>query len=234
MAPVHPEIARAVASVPDLEIRTPPARREAAISKGLFRSPMSPVSKKYLEKNKTALPAIRRFAEAWGMPVIGNKQFDDALGSATHFGALRGLNVLEAEPALAVVWSTWHLPPVEVERIAMLILARQADRAHRQLRALQMRGYRMRDGSLRGTKVDIHPDPLVQAVVEHFREGNTIQTADRLRSIHQTGKTLVLFDNVPGDVDLTRSTRRLVTMRRAARPAGRPSQGAASFPVNPS
>ncbi len=187
---VHPEIARAVLGA-DLEIRTAAVKRNMTVIQVVDTT----VSKRYLDRSATAVPGIRRFAEAWGMPVIGPKAFDAALGSVAHFGALRGLNALENEPGLAVV-SHLQLPPVDAERIACLLWPdRPIQRTGNYER--QARGYRMRDGSQRGVKVDVHPDPLVQAVVEHFREGNTIQAADRLRAIHQEGKTLVLVDNVP-------------------------------------
>lgn len=194
---VHPEIARAVFG-PDLEIRTAAVKRNLTV----IQVADTTVSKTHLTNSATSIPAIRRVAEAWGMPVIGPKEFDEALGSVAHFGALRGLNALENEPGLAVV-SHLQLPPIEAERIACLLWPdKQIQRTGNYER--QMRGYRMRDGTRRGAMVDVHPDPLVQIVVEHFREGGSIQAVDRLRSIHQDGKTLVLLSNIPLDLTVDR------------------------------
>ena len=173
---VHPEIARAVLGA-DLEIRTAAVKRNLTV----IQVADTTVSKTHLTNSATSIPAIRRVAEAWGMPVIGPKEFDEALGSVAHFGALRGLNALENEPGLAVV-SHLQLPPVEAERIACLLWPdKPIQRTGNYER--QARGYRMRDGSQRAARGDVHPDPLVQIVVEHFREGGSIQAVDRLRSV---------------------------------------------------
>ena len=49
----------------------------------------------------------------------------------------------------------------------------------------------MRDGTQRQTRVRVHPDRRVQAVVEQIREAEMLQAIDRLRLIHSARKKTV-------------------------------------------
>jgi hypothetical protein len=53
---------------------------------------------------------------------------------------------------------------------------------------------RMRDGSLSPIEVEVHPDPRVQAVHEQIREAELIQGIDRLRSIWNERRIILMND----------------------------------------
>jgi len=56
----------------------------------------------------------------------------------------------------------------------------------------------MRDGTQRQTRVRVHPDRRVQAVVEQIREAEMLQAIDRLRLIHSARKkTVYILCNIP-------------------------------------
>jgi hypothetical protein len=65
---------------------------------------------------------------------------------------------------------------VEITRI-------EPDAAGHEGYGIERRPYLMRDGSKRSAKVSVHPDPIVQAIVEQKREGETLQALDRIRSV---------------------------------------------------
>ena len=71
----------------------------------------------------------------------------------------------------------------------------------------------MRDGTQRQTRVRVHPDRRVQAVVEQIREAEMVQAIDRLRLIHRARKeTVVILCNIPLGIPVDE----LVTWRELA------------------
>lgn len=66
------------------------------------------------------------------------------------------------------------------------------------------RGYSMRDGSLVGVQVQIHPDPRIQAIMEQKRERESEQTIDRLRLVHHKGqaKKIYLLSNLVLNIEV--------------------------------
>jgi acyl carrier protein phosphodiesterase len=59
----------------------------------------------------------------------------------------------------------------------------------------------MRDRTTRPGNISVHPDLLVQAVVEQSREAEMVQAIDRLRLIHtKTRKTAYILCNIPLDL----------------------------------
>ena len=155
-------------------------------------------SRAWLQNSATAIRDLKRLGEVTHAAMITYKAFREVLGAIMHFGALRGLNGLETAPT-AIIVGRQQLPPVEAERIACLLwpdVSIKCTGAY----VRERRGYRMRDGSRRGVEVQVHPDPLVQAVVEHYREGDSLQAVDRLRAIHGEDKTVFVVSNVPLDL----------------------------------
>jgi hypothetical protein len=157
---VSPAIARALFD--DLQMRRKPVKRNL----GVVQVADLVGSRYWLRNSATAIRDLRRLAEVTHAATISYKAFEEALGGAMHFGALRGLNALETAPA-AIIVGRQQLPPVDAERIACLLWP-DASIKRTAAYVRERRGYRMRDGSRRGVEVQVHSDPLVQAVVEHY------------------------------------------------------------------
>jgi hypothetical protein len=67
------------------------------------------------------------------------------------------------------------------------------------------RGYRIRNGSQRGSKVAIHPDRRAQALLEQTRERESVQAIDRLRLVRRSRPArAIVMSNVPLDITVDR------------------------------
>ena len=63
------------------------------------------------------------------------------------------------------------------------------------------RGYRLSDGSLRGVRTSVHPDPMGQRLLEQIRECESTQAIGRLRSVHsEKTKRVVIICSIPLDI----------------------------------
>jgi hypothetical protein len=118
----------------------------------------------------------------------------------THFGRHLGSNVWENFPT-AIVFRE-QLPPIEAERIARAIWADAPDvtlilpgnYGH------ELRRHDLRTGIAPAVKVQVHPDPRVQSIVEMYRENAMGQAADRLRLVHRSPDNpgrILLISNIP-------------------------------------
>ena len=189
---VSPVIAQALFG--DLQMHRKPVKRNLRVIQVADRTG----SRAWLQNSATAIRDLTRLIEVTHAATITYKAFRQELGAAMHFGALRGLNALETTAA-AIIVGRQQLPPLDAERIACLLWPdTPIKRTGAYVR--EKRGYRMRDGSRRGVEVPVHLDPLVQAVVEHYREGESLQAVDRLRAIHGEDKTVFVVSNVPLDL----------------------------------
>jgi hypothetical protein len=118
----------------------------------------------------------------------------------THIGRHLGANDW-ADFDTVIVLGRQQLPPIEAERAARAIYANAPDVVlglsggkykH------EMRRHDLRAGTAPYVKVDVHPDKLVQDLVEIHREQAMGQALDRLRLIHRTvpARALVV-SNIP-------------------------------------
>ena len=116
-----------------------------------------------------------------------------------HFGNLRGTNKYENLDT-AVIIGRWQLPPTAIEdKVAALVqgTARNPDMSG--ATSKELRGYRLRNGSLTGKNVQVYQDPIWQAVNEQFREAELEQTLDRLRLIWaEEQKQVYVLTNLVG------------------------------------
>jgi hypothetical protein len=108
----------------------------------------------------------------------------------THFGRIRGSNAF-GECDTVVVIGRNELGFKEAEDLAMAltfddaveITRIKADEAGHEGYGIEQRPYLVRNGSAATAKVSFHPDPIVQAIVEQKREGETLQALDRIRPV---------------------------------------------------
>ena len=169
------------------------------------------------EKARAAnrLADVRHLAEveAYGerrVLLVTYKAAAERLGSIpgvdiTHFGALRGLDRYKDHDTIIIAGR--EQPPVsEVESLARSIFGDEPLALLGGARlCLEVRGYRMHDGSQVGGKVEVHPDPRCQAILEQIRERESEQAIDRLRLVHrETPARVLLLSNVVLDVTVDR------------------------------
>jgi hypothetical protein len=68
-----------------------------------------------------------------------------------------------------------------------------------------IRGYRIRNGSQRGSKAAVHPDSRVQALLEQIRERESVQAIDRLRLVHRSRPAcVIILSNLVLDITVDR------------------------------
>lgn len=125
--------------------------------------------------------------------------------SKAHFGDIRGLDNFK-DKEIAVVLGRMQ-PGIEaVERLARGLVYDQ----EKELTLLgagqypeQERGFRMRDGSRWGVAVPVHPDRIVQSMLEQIREAEIVQAIDRLRlRWNDIPKLIFILGEVPVDVTI--------------------------------
>jgi hypothetical protein len=149
------------------------------------------------------------------LPVSG--QYSGA--DIAHFGNIRGTNEFEdhdvvivgreqlsartAERIAKAIWYDTKRPICEIEPGAK----------GRVQYPYRERHYTMRDCTQRQTRVRVHPDRRVQAVVEQVREAEMVQAIDRVRLIHSPRKkTVWILCNIPLGIPIDE----LVTWRQLA------------------
>ena len=148
-----------------------------------------------------------------GIMLATNKQVEALLTpelndtvTTGHFGALRGRNDFQHCPA-GLVLGREQPPARAMEDVARALWATDPvpltmPGAYQQA----VRGIRMRDGTAVPVKVDVHPDPRVQRVLELHRERESEQGGDRLRLIHNIEpKRLYIASNVPLNMTVDRT-----------------------------
>lgn len=143
-----------------------------------------------------------------GLPVIGQ------LGqtSIIHFQRLRGLNDFSNYDNVIILGR--EQPPAEGMEEQAMALWWDAPEAIETLPEQsgnhpflhEYRGYRMRDGSPKDVKVQIHPDLRVQTLLEQTREAECAQGIDRLRLVRKRGeqdeavRRVFLLMSIPLDI----------------------------------
>ena len=121
---------------------------------------------------------------------------DDA--DITHFGGFLGKNEWENHD-IAIVLGR-NLPPCDAtEDLARAIFMDSPEPLALPGRYEQaMQGYVMRDESHRGAKVQAHPDPRVNGLLDVMRGRMSAQAADRLRLVNDDKpKLVILLDATP-------------------------------------
>ena len=131
-----------------------------------------------------------------------------------HFGDLRGRNDFEKCDA-AVVIGREQPSTGDVEALARSIFATDLVPISSTLQYLkERRGRRMQDGTVEQEKVDVHPDPRCQAILEQIREREIEQAIDRLRLIHNNeSKRIYLLTDIVCDLTVRRTIRHANLMR---------------------
>lgn len=143
-----------------------------------------------------------------------------------HFGALAGLNDWENCPRALVAGS--DTPPIHaLEDTARGYSARDPEPYHsvaavwsegvRQSLFRITRLRRMRDGTVRATEMQCHPDPLTDAVLRQRREAQVLQAVDRVRAVFND-REMVLLNNLalPFAIDEERPAQDLLDEGRKA------------------
>lgn len=156
-------------------------------------------------------PDDRRVLVVGPQAVMGNPaQKQDSLISVgpnvvlAHFGGIRGLDLYKSFDTVIVIGR--NEPPVKsVEAQARAIYFDHKDALlFADDWVAQERGYRLRntDEAL-GIEVPVHPDPLIQGVVEQIRESETTQAIDRLRHVHSpTKKRVFIVSSNPVNIEV--------------------------------
>jgi hypothetical protein len=120
-----------------------------------------------------------------------------------HFNALRGIDRWKDSDAILVIGR--NQPPIkamEDTARALFFDAREPLSLGHKRWSECLRGYRYKHGKM-GVSVECHPDPRLQAVLEQFRELESLQAIDRMRLIHNTEpKNIYLLSNLPLDIDV--------------------------------
>ncbi|HYF09466.1 MAG TPA: hypothetical protein VD970_17735, partial [Acetobacteraceae bacterium] len=118
-------------------------------------------------------------------------------------GAARGLNAMAELDALLVVGRLRPGPEaVEDQARALARLTEQelnlAGAYEKEVRGIDVRG-----ADAKGIKVEVHPDPLVQALLEQVREREVEQMLDRIRPVRRQGNPPVIYILSNEVLDLT-------------------------------
>jgi hypothetical protein len=158
-----------------------------------------------------AVPGERKFVSA-------TLQVEECLrrslpeGSLTgHFGDLRGRNEFEA-CATGIVIGREQVSAAKLEAITRAFTADDPEPFFSTVDAdhpsgflcHQVRGRRMRDGTVEPEIVMVHPHPPCQEILEQIREAELIQAIDRVRPIFNQ-RTLYLLTSVVADITVDRS-----------------------------
>lgn len=115
----------------------------------------------------------------------------------SHFGAVRAVNAFEeCETAIAI---GRQLPPVKAVEVQARAVAAALGRNFTPLPEgaawpRQMRGIRMRDGSVTDTETEYHPDPTADMMLRQIREADLLQGLDRVRPIFNRRTLIILSD----------------------------------------
>lgn len=121
-----------------------------------------------------------------------------------HFGALRGLDQYKDVDAVFIFGNS---RPTEhaVESQAVALADDERDLTLTGKFQDEMRGYRSKT-TKRGVMTPVHPDPLVQALLEQVREGETMQAIGRARAVHGRAHPvhIYLVSSIPVDVTVDR------------------------------
>ena len=149
------------------EVITAARRRDAAVLREQVKAFAA-------RRNRAFLAASKAVREALG----------DVEAMTGHFGALRGVNAYEACLA-AIVLGREQPAPGAIEDLARCFAVAREERL------LTVDSYvtctrrrRMRDPAAVSVEtVEVHPDPLAQAILEQVREAECVQTLDRVRAI---------------------------------------------------
>jgi hypothetical protein len=128
-----------------------------------------------------------------------------------HFGDLRGRNEFE-QCDTGIVVGREQVSAARLEEITRAYTAEDEEPFFSTISAEapsgrlypQMRGRRMRDGSVQIEIVMVHPDPRCQEVLEQIREAELVQAVDRVRPIFNR-RGLILLTSVVCDVTVDRS-----------------------------
>lgn len=179
----------------------------------------TPISEKADEQARALRKKLIAFADEKAKEtfVVGSKAAIAALvadglkSRAGWFGAVRGKNrwkqcrraivVGREEPQLAALEDMGRCYAVTTAEAYPSV----ADQSKEELAKLrQPRGRRMRDGSVQQIDVFVHPDRLTQAVLEQIREAEAVQAVDRVRAIWQSGREIILLNNLSLDVTYDR------------------------------
>ncbi|MEI7609518.1 MAG: hypothetical protein WCJ64_19225, partial [Rhodospirillaceae bacterium] len=111
----------------------------------------------------------------------------------THFGAYIGANDWKLFDAVYIIGREQPQPQA-AERIARAIYADTSEDIRFPGQYVsQRRGYDMRDGTSRYADVPVHPEPMVQEIVELIRERMSGQGIDRLRLMWPDGRSVEVF-----------------------------------------
>jgi hypothetical protein len=123
-----------------------------------------------------------------------------------HFGAVRGIDEWK-DIHMAVIIGRNQPPVSAIEDFARALYFDDPQPLMLNAELIdQDRGYSMRDGTLIGVPVQVHPDTRIQAIMEQIRERESEQALDRLRLVHHAGtpKQLVLLSNLPLNITVDR------------------------------
>ena len=117
----------------------------------------------------------------------------------THFGGFLGKNDWENHD-IAVILGRNLVPCNAIEDLSRAIYLNSPEPLNLPGRyEMQSQGYLMRDESHRGARVQAHPDPRVNAILDIQRGQLSAQAADRLRLVNDDDrpKTVIIMDNTP-------------------------------------
>lgn len=123
-----------------------------------------------------------------------------------HFGAVRGIDGWK-DIHTAVIIGRNQPPITAIEDFARALCFDDPQPLILNAELIdQDRGYSMRDGTLIGVPVQVHPDTRIQAIMEQIRERESEQGCDRLRLVHHVGrpKQVILLSNLPLNITVDR------------------------------
>ncbi|MDP1627647.1 MULTISPECIES: hypothetical protein [Pseudomonadota] len=121
-----------------------------------------------------------------------------------HFGALRGLDQYKEVEAVFVFGNSRpNEHAIESQAVALASESEELNLTGRLSEVV--RGYRSRSVR-KGVRTPVHPDPLVQALLEQVREGETMQAIGRARAVHGRASPvhIYLVSSIPVDVTVDR------------------------------
>lgn len=152
----------------------------------------------------------RQFAEAGKrVLLVSYKPVIEAVGAiegvdTLFFGKLRGVDRFKGYDVV-IIAGREQTRPEKVEAQARAIFGGKLELPGSYVK--ERRRYRAKDGVARFTMTDVHPDPRVQAVVEQYREEETIQAVARLRLVHRPSPADVyLLSNMPTALEVDHFT----------------------------
>jgi hypothetical protein len=119
-----------------------------------------------------------------------------------HFNALRGIDLYKDYDFVVIVGRIQ--PPIKAmeDEAKALFFDDPTPLMLSDNWVMDERGYRT-TLEAQGVKVQVHPEPRVQAVVEQKREYESLQALDRIRLIHnEQPKEVYIISNLPLDIDV--------------------------------